>query len=928
MATKVYISAEGHEDLPLLADSQVVWEQKKGVGAFQTILHTQPNLESRVKDMSNGLVTLNIIPDMGDRDAGGQDVAGKAGSANKLKVEKLYILDYPAAQHPKYFAFVLADCRWMWEYYHIVTRYNVRRRIGFKRVEAPNEELAEVKPDIWFKKFSLQDPDKGEKGKWTPQAALADVMGQLMDYEFEHDVYNSNSKRKFHLDRELQDLLDDVPLDDLEIDDNGGAAVQRLMSRLPMVNLYLKHNGDVQFYNAVAGGDEAMVSNLGPEVFGTGHIDWVSKANVRPSKVHILFTKEIEVRFDSQDEPVKTCGTSGSTVTGALPPSHKAKAHLLENVLPIPDYKLKVDLNNEPQIPAADGATTATLPQGSWISFHTALNAWNNVDNLDQTGINNLESKGIWPFLPKKQKMGNKQRPTGPDGAMENVLDPNEPDGIAKEPVLDLDADGNPQGTKLDFPFIRKGMVPWVDMWSGIVAGAERFPSALHSARLLAIPMHWRLTYRIPNDWVDGCLNIRAYRVGIVDQETGTRSPSMVFANYTIANTMRNMFKGGDVLNGNQMKKSHGNSPSVFWTLWGYPGHLKEYKLRQEADKFFIHPDFSYEMNVIDSLTKAGPASLMILDEDQGIIRVDWKTDPLKLMDVVIPGHIAGQPSRMSQMGDADWLENENIRDRILKEEFWDIGQDIKTWAARDGIPRGWNWVEAEGVRVTRMTHENRMATILTMVPAAPNDIRQLHKVTVKPEDIKDLLPDAAKKGLFDAKGPEMYVRVSPQITTARYAWKDTAHHAQIARNNFGIDQPLKKKASAENQDDNKPDREEIEYEFKDDSLINQSNSGRDEFVISGGGGASALRGPAIDEISLAYAAKIYASFTDKLSGTVDGLLNSNVNVAGYIGSVSHMVNPHGAAYTSLSLAEPVPPLDIYSILDDGTRNLVMRLPT
>jgi hypothetical protein len=220
------------------------------------------------------------------------------------------------------------------------------------------------------------------------------------------------------------------------------------------------------------------------------------------------------------------------------------------------------------------------------------------------------------------------------------------------------------------------------------------------------------------------------------------------------------------------------------------------------------------------------------------------------------------------------------------------------------------------------------MAIIFTMIPAAPNDLRQLHKVTVKPEDVKELLPDAVKEGLFDAKGPEMYVRVGPQLTTARYAWMDTAHHAQIARNNFGIDTPSKRKTSVDSQDDEKPDRDEVEYEFKDDSLINQHNAGRDEFVMPGTEYASALRGPAVDEIALAYAAKIYASFADKLSGTVDGLINSNVQVAGYIGSVSHQVNPHGAAYTSLSLAEPIPELDILSILDDGTRNLVMRLPT
>ena len=890
MATKVYISADGHEDLPLLADSQVVWEQKKGVGPFQTILYTQPNLKKRVEDMSRGLVTLNMIPDM----------AGGEGTANKLKVEKLYILDFPASYHPKYFAFVLADCRWMWEYYHIVTRYNMRRRIGFKRVEAPNEELKAVKDDLWFKKFSLQDKANGVK--WTAQTALEDLAGQLCDYEFEHDVYDAPKKRRFHLDRELTNLMSEYPLDDMEIDDNGQSAIARMMQRLPMVNMYLRHDGDIQFYHALAGGDQEMVEKLGPEVFGTGHIDWVSKFNVRPSKVHILFTKEIEVRFDSQDEPHETVGTSGSDVVGKLAPSEKANCHMLENVLPVPDYKLKVDLNLEPHLPAEQGETTAILPSGSWISFHTALNAWANTENLDLEGVNNDAAKGIWPFLPKQQVINS--------------------DGL---PELARDADDNPIGTALDFPFIRKAMIPWVDMFSGIVAASERFPSALHSARLLSIPVHWRRTYRIPNDWIDGALTggVKAYRVGIVDQETGTRSPSMVYANYTIANTMRNMFKGADVLGNDDFGKSRGNAPSIYWTLWGYPGDLTTYETGEDAESFIIHPDYAYTMGIIDSRTKAAPATLEIVDEDQGIVRVDWKVDPLKLMDQIIPGHVAGQEGVLP----------ENIRDRIKDEADHDIGQDVKTWAARGGVPRGWNWLDAEKQRITRMSHENRMATILTMIPAAPNDLRQLHKVTVEPKDIEEMLPEAARTGLKNAKGPEMYVRVGQNITTARYAWLDTAHHAQIARNNFGIEQPMAKKKNT-NQDDTLPDRDEIEYEFKDGSLINQSNLGNEEFIFAGAGDGGlgafneALRGPAVDEVARAVAAKIYGGFTDKLSGSVDGVVNSEVTVDGYIGSVAHMADPRGAVYTSLSFTEPIPSIDIFSILDDSTRNLIMRIPT
>ena len=836
MVTKAYITGRGGSQVPLLADKPLNWEQTKGITPYQTIINTLPEFSGKVKKMSGGLVDLVIDP-----------------GGNELKVQKLYITEFPAPQHPKVFSFVLSDCRWLWTYYHICSRYNVRRRIGFKRVPAPNEELAEVREEIFYKAYSLKDPEKQfPDNKWTAKDALEDIMKRLL--RFEGSNRGTGTRRGYKFDRDLLGhVLKDIPLEDVEIDDSGDMAIARLISRLPMVNLCIDYDGEVRFYNTLSGEERVMAERLGPEIFGTGHIGEVDNSNIRPSKVHVLFTKEIEVRFDAKSEPKKSVEAEddgdGDDIPDALKPSEKAKIHLLENVLPIPDYKLKVTINPDQAFGADD--LKQDLAQGTWINFHQALNAWADPENLDAD-----DTLGIWPFLP--------------------------------------------EGVVVDHGFIRKAMVPWQDLWSGVVAAGQMFPSALHGSRLLSIPAHWRRSYRIPNQWVDGCLSIKNYRISTVDQETGTRAPSMVFANYTIAHTMRNIFKGIDFDGGGYRG---GQAPSAYWKVYGYPGAHPD---NPNPENFPVHPDHpAFTMGVIDSYTKASPATVNIVDEDQGILRIDWRVDPLNLMDVIIPGFV--EENKVVDPADASGSEHQ-------------LGQDIKTWAARGGVPRGWNWVKAssEGMRINRMERHLGMATILTMIPAAPNDISQLYRVEVEPKDISKLLPEAARAGLKNANGPELIIRVGPGVATARFAWKDTAEHAQTTRNCFGLPRPH-------------PDIEggeiiggveEEDLEFKDDTLINKGDSGNKHTIAH----TDELKGPDLDNLALAVAAKVYAGFTDKLSGSVEGMIDRRIRIDGFIGSVGHSVDPSGVTTTSLRLAEPVPELDIFSILDENSRNQIMRL--
>ena len=111
--------------------------------------------------------------------------------------------------------------------------------------------------------------------------------------------------------------------------------------------------------------------------------------------------------------------------------------------------------------------------------------------------------------------------------------------------------------------------------------------------------MHWRRTFRIPADWIDGSLSIIANRIGIVDQETGTRSPSMVWSNYTVVNSQRNIFKGID-MSGNM--NNNGNAPFAYLKFYGYP-NAQTVLDGGAVNEFSIHNQHAYKMGVIDERT-------------------------------------------------------------------------------------------------------------------------------------------------------------------------------------------------------------------------------------------------------------------------------------------------------------------------------------
>ena len=68
-----------------------------------------------------------------------------------------------------------------------------------------------------------------------------------------------------------------------------------------------------------------------------------------------------------------------------------------------------------------------------------------------------------------------------------------------------------------------------------------------------------------------------------------------------------------------------------------------------------------------------------------------------------------------------------------------------------------------------RADHEWSM--IVTAQPAAPNDARQFHSITIKPNDAKQFVPG---QEIGEAEGPPLHIFVPPSKVMARFGWDDS----------------------------------------------------------------------------------------------------------------------------------------------------------
>jgi hypothetical protein len=666
----------------------------------------------------------------------------KVGTIAPVMVQHLYCLGYAPSENPHVSRVIVSDWRWAWPYAHVLRRYNVRMRSGTKRAEGIDvpPEADPLLDNITYFPWSLKNPGAGDTGtaarRWRADECLKDVYDAVKTLLTE--IAPSAQIRLPELSG-----LKQVPIEDLQVDDSGDAAIDRVLQYLPSVRVWIDLDGTPVFDQRTGGGDTVMAARIQPEIVGRGHIVQSDNRMLRPKEIRVAFTREIETRFDFTE-------ASG---TNTVPVS--ALARKVDNVLPIPDYSLSV--------------SGQTLYEGTWITFPQAFTAWGNL--------------------------------TGRLGVM-------------------------------TYPLLCRAMVPFMGLWQ-VLEAELNYTEVNWGPRLAAMQQHFRQTFRINPRWKDRILHLRPYRVATLDRATGARAPAVAYSDYCVIGNQR-----------------------IFLTDQK-AGLSGEY-----ARNYSMYP----ASGLLDATSRPSPAVVSIVDEDQGIIRLDYLVDPLRLCDMILPSKIE---------------DDARPTGRIDKQRR---GFQPYTF---DSVVRG-----TASTHCPRLTLGHKCAIILTAVPAAPNSNAQLQMVTVDPADVQQMVGTTP---IGACNGPAWTIRIGANLETARIKWTDSA--SDVIAKAFGVG-------------NDGADAAEINAELEPHCINLQSNAS----------GAASLRA-----IAEAAAARIYASLLDRPVGAAAGVLNAIVKPAGWVSEVVHEITPDGAAITQVVIPEHVQQMSMFAFLDPQTRSVVMR---
>ncbi len=404
------------------------------------------------------------------------------------------------------------------------------------------------------------------------------------------------------------------------------------------------------------------------------------------------------------------------------------------------------------------------------------------------------------------------------------------------------------------FNALRRAFIPEMGLWPALVlagnvrAGQDEIDWA---SRLSAMQGSWRTVYRLPSRWMDSILEIFPWMTATIDPLSGQRAPAMVYSDYSIRNSQKalvNLTLGGR------------NDKEGICYATNYNGYKDQINLSAEGDRKKPIPS---------------PARVLILDQDQGVIRINYLVDPYGVGDLVFP----------SKMDNIPCLSAASAKNPKAVMTF--------------------DSVSANRNETTQLSRDHRAAVFLTAVPASPNSKQQLYRVIVKPtdSDLISKIPPALRIGLAQARGPVKEVRVQPGLETARVRWKDD-RVADIEAI-FG-----------------KGDKLEPNF---DDLIINDAPQGEIPSRANAGEGATAA---SLREIAVSIAAGVYAAQHDRFVGSQTTNFQPGRTPAGSLDEVSHELQPDGKFMSNVNLPPSVEVRDIFEFMDESTRRVILKQVT
>jgi hypothetical protein len=442
-------------------------------------------------------------------------------NGKKLTVRNLWLLNLYPGENPFIMRVVLADVRWFWSYAHILKRYNMHRHANVRRPLAPDTpaQLIPTVPKVQYWAWSV----KASGQKYTPREVIESIIGQANYKAF------PGYKPQIIFDESIGSMVQNIPVENFVVDDPGDQAVARVMAYMPEGKVYVDTDGNVVVDSKSTGAEGDVISSIFPEQVNKGHVEYIDNRLMRPSKIEVYFTREVELRFDFQETTLANL-PAGSTVT-ATDQNPLGDFRRMENVLPLPDYSW----------PMGQGLVC----QGTYVTFDDAFQSWGRLPN-----------------------------PYG---------------GVSRN---------------LDHDLVQKAFIPYNDLWACLGLVGQTDPNADWASRIAATQGHYRRTFRINSAWMDRILSIRPYRVNTIDRISGQRAPAVAYADYTLLNTTRSLWK--DFSAGQDLK--------YFIGMYCYPPNGN-----------------------IGPTTRPAPAKVSIPEPDQGIIHIDYMVDLWRVYEMVLP---------------------------------------------------------------------------------------------------------------------------------------------------------------------------------------------------------------------------------------------------------------------------------------------------
>lgn len=255
----------------------------------------------------------------------------------------------------------------------------------------------------------------------------------------------------------------------------------------------------------------------------------------------------------------------------------------------------------------------------------------------------------------------------------------------------------------LTLEIIRKG---WISDLLSAYQDPAFDPSGLWAVRIDAITEHYRLTYQIDKVWRQRIRTIEPIQLSVNDRETGQKAEAPVFCDYAQFETWRSRGK----------------------TVAARP------EVHDIVRNRYSNPTSRTGGNIIGtniSELKPAKASIEVVNEDQGIIRLNFGTG-----------------------NDTQYKSNNILRSAI------DPGA-----IPSDDISLRNLWLQ-EG----KLTLEHEISVLLAITLGAPADIRRYHRITVDVVGAKDFMP-TRRNSIPAGTGPVLQVKIPASLVVAKHGW-------------------------------------------------------------------------------------------------------------------------------------------------------------